>query len=186
MSSSPDPTTQQAKDTSWEAIALPTRDTGISTEGHSRTEGVFVTNYRFWKTPKDGHDGTTQRLVNNRYRIVRPLGGGGMAEVYLAHDEVLGRDVALKTLHRRYVGDEEFVERFRREARNAASLSHPHVVPVFDWGESGDGTYYIAMEYMSGARSKSGFCAKGVSLPGWRRRLLFRRPGGWRPRTCAV
>jgi serine/threonine protein kinase len=72
------------------------------------------------------------------------VGSGGMAEVFLAHDEVLDRDVALKLLKAQYAEDEEFVERFRREARSAASLSHPHIVPIFDQGESGDGTYYIA------------------------------------------
>jgi eukaryotic-like serine/threonine-protein kinase len=75
-----------------------------------------------------------QRLVDNRYRIVELLGSGGMAEVYLAYDEVLEREVALKILHRRYADDLEFVERFRREARKAASLAHPNIVSVHDLG----------------------------------------------------
>lgn len=71
-----------------------------------------------------------------------------MAKVYLAHDEVLGRDVALKVLGEQYGGDEEFVERFRREARSAAALSHPNIVSVYDRGETEDGAPYISMEYV--------------------------------------
>ena len=74
-----------------------------------------------------------------------------MGEVYLAHDEVLDRDIALKVLRIEYAGDEEFAERFRREARNAAGLSHPNIVQVYDRGESEDGTSYIAMEYVRAA-----------------------------------
>ena len=68
-------------------------------------------------------------LIDDRYILVEPLGGGGMAKVYLAHDEVLGRDVALKILMDMYAEDEEFVERFRREARSAASLLCPRSTP---------------------------------------------------------
>ena len=85
-------------------------------------------------------------LVDSRYRILRRLGSGGMADVYCAEDNHLGREVALKVLHRRFAQDEEFVERFRREASAAAGLQHPNVVGVFDRGKH-DGTYYIAMEY---------------------------------------
>jgi serine/threonine protein kinase len=91
-----------------------------------------------------------QTLVNNRYSILSLLGSGGMGHVYLARDEVLGRDVALKVLKEPYMDDELFVERFRREARNAAALSHPNIVPVYDGGKAEDGTPYIAMEYMAG------------------------------------
>jgi serine/threonine-protein kinase len=73
-----------------------------------------------------------------------------MADVYLAYDTVMDRDVALKLLKDRYAQDEEFVERFRREARSAASLANRYIVPVFDRGETADGTYYIVMEYVSG------------------------------------
>src|SRR5881392_2351019 len=89
-------------------------------------------------------DGT---LVDGRYRIERRLGSGGMADVYCAYDHQLGRQIALKVLHRRFARDREFVERFRREASAAAGLQHPNVVGVFDRGEY-DGTYYIAMEYL--------------------------------------
>src|SRR5215208_6776758 len=89
-------------------------------------------------------------IVDSRYSILDLLGSGGMGHVYLAHDEVLGRDVALKVLKEPYADDEEFVERFLREARNAAALSHPNIVPVYDGGEAEDGTPYIAMEHMAG------------------------------------
>src|SRR6185437_14476848 len=80
-------------------------------------------------------------LFDGRYRIVRKLGAGGMANVYLAEDEVLGRRVAIKILNDRHAGDDQFVERFRREAKNAASLSHPNIVSIYDRGEA-EGTYY--------------------------------------------
>jgi eukaryotic-like serine/threonine-protein kinase len=93
-------------------------------------------------------------IVDERYRIVARLGSGGMADVYLAEDNLLGRRVALKLLHHRFAEDQEFVERFRREASSAAGLSHPNVVAVFDRGEW-NGTYYIAMEYLSGRSLKA-------------------------------
>jgi len=90
-----------------------------------------------------------RRVVDNRYTILEALGSGGAGEVFLARDEVLGRGVALKVLSRRYTGDEEFVERFRREAQSAAALSHPNVVSVHDLME-GDGDLCIVMEYVQG------------------------------------
>src|SRR3954463_14475829 len=92
-------------------------------------------------------------VVDGRYRIDRRIGSGGMADVYCAADSQLGRDVAIKMLHRRFARDQEFVERFRREASAAAGLQHPNVVSVFDRGEY-DGTYYIAMEYLPGKTLK--------------------------------
>ena len=89
-------------------------------------------------------------LIDRRYEVMEALGSGGMADVYLAHDGVLDRDVALKVLNRRFSGDQEFVERFRREARSAATLSHPNVVPIYDRGEAEDGACYISMEYLPG------------------------------------
>jgi eukaryotic-like serine/threonine-protein kinase len=88
-------------------------------------------------------------VVDGRYRVLRRLGSGGMADVWLAEDTHLQRQVALKVLHRRYAQDREFVERFRREAEAAAGLQHPNVVAVFDRGDI-DGTYYIAMQYLEG------------------------------------
>ncbi len=93
-------------------------------------------------------------VIDGRYRVSARLGSGGMADVYLAHDTLLGRQVALKLLHHRFAEDQEFVERFRREASSAAGLSHPNVVAVFDRGEW-DGTYYIAMEYLPGRSLKA-------------------------------
>jgi serine/threonine protein kinase len=93
-------------------------------------------------------------IVDSRYVLGRSLGNGGMGEVYLAHDEVLDRDVALKVLRSRYAGDEEFAGRFLREARSAAGLSHPNIVQVYDRGETEDGISYIAMEYVPGGTLK--------------------------------
>src|SRR4051794_15593760 len=92
-------------------------------------------------------------VVDGRYRITHRIGSGGMADVYCARDAHLGRDVAIKVLHRRFARDREFVERFKREASAAASLNHPNVVNVFDRGEH-DGTYYIAMENLPGRTLK--------------------------------
>jgi serine/threonine-protein kinase len=92
-------------------------------------------------------------LVDGRYRILRRIGSGGMADVYCAEDSHLGRQVAIKVLHRRFAQDQEFVERFRREAKSAAGLNHPNVVGVFDRGEH-EGTYYIAMEFLTGRTLK--------------------------------
>ncbi|HEX9415951.1 MAG TPA: Stk1 family PASTA domain-containing Ser/Thr kinase [Gaiellaceae bacterium] len=92
-------------------------------------------------------------LFDGRYRIVRKLGTGGMAAVYLAEDQELGRRVAIKILDERHASDEQFVERFRREAKNAAALSHPNIVSIYDRGEA-EGTYYIAMEYLDGRTLK--------------------------------
>ena len=99
-------------------------------------------------------------LIDGRYRILERLGSGGMADVYMAEDQQLGRRVALKILHRRFAEDEQFVERFRREASSAAGLSHPNIVAIFDRGEW-DGTYYIAMEYVDGRTLKEIIREKG-------------------------
>src|ERR671919_347080 len=85
-----------------------------------------------------------------------------MADVYLAHDDILDRDVALKVMSNRYASDEEFVERFKREAQSAAALSHPNIVSIFDRGESEDGTYYIAMEYLPGGTLKNRIVKRGA------------------------
>jgi len=89
-------------------------------------------------------------VVDGRYRVLRRIGSGGMADVWLAEDTHLQRQVALKVLHSRFAQDREFVERFRREAEAAAGLQHPNVVAVFDRGDV-DGTYYIAMQYLEGS-----------------------------------
>jgi eukaryotic-like serine/threonine-protein kinase len=88
-------------------------------------------------------------LLGGRYEVIRPLGWGGMAEVYLATDRLLGRQVAVKVILERYAGDEQFTSRFRREARAAASLNHPNVVAVHDVGTH-DGNPFIVMEHVPG------------------------------------
>jgi eukaryotic-like serine/threonine-protein kinase len=92
-------------------------------------------------------------IVDGRYKLVSRLGAGGMADVFLAEDQQLGRKVAVKLLHRRFAEDPGFVERFRREAQAAAGLQHPNVVSVYDRGAFDD-TYYIAMEYLPGRTLK--------------------------------
>ncbi len=99
-------------------------------------------------------------LFDGRYRILRKLGAGGMANVYLAEDQELGRRVAIKILNDRHANDEQFVERFRREAKNAAALSHPNIVSIYDRGEA-EGTYYIAMEYLDGRSLKELIVSRG-------------------------
>jgi len=100
--------------------------------------------------PPEVGEGST---IDGRYRVMRRIGSGGMADVWLAEDSHLQRRVALKVLHGRFAQDREFVERFRREAEHAASLSHPHVVAVFDRGDV-EGTYYIAMQMLDGRSLK--------------------------------
>jgi serine/threonine-protein kinase len=102
-------------------------------------------------------------VIDGRYRVISRVGSGGMADVYCAEDTQLGRRVAVKLLHERFAQDEEFVERFRREASSAASLSHANIVNVYDRGEWGD-TYYIAMEYLDG-RSLDSIVREEAPLP---------------------
>lgn len=92
-------------------------------------------------------------VIDERYKVLSRIGAGGMAEVFCAQDQSLGRKVALKLLYPRFSSDAEFVERFRREASSAASLQHPNVVGIYDRGKW-DGTYYIAMEYLPGRTLK--------------------------------
>ena len=92
---------------------------------------------------------TQDTVVDGRYKVMSKLGSGGMADVWCAEDLQLGRKVALKLLHARFAEDQDFVERFRREASAAAGLQHPNVVSVYDRGEW-EGTYYIAMEFLEG------------------------------------
>src|ERR671914_1012449 len=99
-------------------------------------------------------------LFDGRYRVLRRLGSGGMANVYLAEDEELGRRIAIKILNERHAADEQFIERFRREAKNAAGLSHPNIVQIYDRGEA-EGTYYIAMEYLAGQTLKELAAVRG-------------------------
>jgi eukaryotic-like serine/threonine-protein kinase len=100
--------------------------------------------------PPEVGEGST---IDGRYRLLRRIGSGGMADVWLAEDSHLQRRVALKILHRRFAQDREFVERFRREAEAAAGLQHPNIVAVFDRGDI-EGTYYIAMQLLEGRSLK--------------------------------
>jgi serine/threonine-protein kinase len=104
------------------------------------------------------------QVIAGRYRVLRRLGVGGMADVYLAEDATLGRRVAVKVLLKRYAGDEQFVERFRREAQAAARINHPHIVNIYDWGPV-DGTYYIVMEYVEGETLKDHIRREGRYTP---------------------
>ncbi len=92
--------------------------------------------------------------ISDRYQILKSIGEGGMANVYLAYDTILDRNVAVKVLRGDLAGDEKFVRRFQREALSASSLSHPNIVEVYDVGDD-DGLYYIVMEYVEGQDLKS-------------------------------
>lgn len=93
------------------------------------------------------------RTLDKRYTILEHIGGGGMADVYRAHDNLLDRSVALKVLRSQFANDEEFVTRFRREAQAAARLSHHNIVNIYDVGKDED-VHYIVMEYISGETLK--------------------------------
>ncbi len=103
--------------------------------------------------------------INDRYQIIRLIGEGGMANVYLAHDTILDRDVAVKVLRGDLADDEKFIRRFQREAISASSLTHPNIVEIYDVGED-DGNYYIVMEYVDGKTLKSLIKRRGsLTLP---------------------
>ncbi len=104
------------------------------------------------------------RLLDGRYRVLSHIADGGMATVYLAIDERLEREVAVKVMRENLARDETFVSRFRREARSAAQLSHPHVVAVFDQGED-DGHMFLAMEYVPGRTLREVLSAEGPLTP---------------------
>ena len=92
---------------------------------------------------------TNNTVVNDRYELIKRIGRGGMADVFLARDILLDRDVAVKVLFPEHAIDPNFVERFRREAQAVAGLNHPNIVSVYDWGQTGN-TYFMAMEYVDG------------------------------------
>ena len=96
---------------------------------------------------------TKGQKINDRYEVIRSIGEGGMANVYLGHDTILDRNVAIKVLRGDLANDEKFVRRFQREALSASSLAHPNIVEMYDVGED-DGTYYIVMEYVDGKTLK--------------------------------
>ena len=102
--------------------------------------------------------------LDGRYHVLDRIAAGGMGEVYRAHDVVLERPVAIKVLHRSLAGDAGLVDRFRREARAAASLNHQNIVAVHDWG-SVDGIYYMVMEYVAGPSVRELLNERGVLAP---------------------
>jgi serine/threonine-protein kinase len=105
------------------------------------------------------------QVFSNRYRIEREIARGGMAEVYLAIDESLNRQVALKALFPEFAREPSFVERFRREAQAAANLNHPNIVGIYDWGQEA-GTYFIVMEYVEGRSLRDLIRSEGPIEPG--------------------
>ena len=105
-----------------------------------------------------------ERVLSGRYRIVRHLARGGMADVYEAEDTLLGRSVAVKLLHANFASDDAFVARFRREAQAAANLSHPNIVAIYDWGQD-EGTYFMVMELIRGRTLREIIKTEGALLP---------------------
>jgi eukaryotic-like serine/threonine-protein kinase len=103
-------------------------------------------------------------VYGGRYELHRRLARGGMADVYLARDQLLDRPVAVKVLFPQYAADPSFVQRFRREAQDSANLNHPNIVGVYDWGEEG-GTYFIVMEYVAGRSLADVLRQEGALLP---------------------
>ena len=122
-------------------------------------------------------------LLSNRYRLESKLGSGGMSTVYLAIDETLGRHVAVKIMHREISDQQDQLERFRREARAVAQLSHPNLVGVIDAGEDG-GHPYIVFEYVAGADAQGADRRQRPACRWTRRRPTRSRSGaGSPPRT---
>lgn len=105
-------------------------------------------------------DNVAQTVLHDRYELESLIARGGMAEVYLAHDTMLNRRVAVKILFPEYAREQSFVERFRREAQAAANLNHPNIVAIYDWGQS-EGTYFIVMEYVQGQSLREKLAEQG-------------------------
>ena len=101
------------------------------------------------------------RTFNNRYKLIERVGLGGMAEVYRAEDNVLGRTVAVKVMLPQYAADPTFTKRFRQEAASAANLQSPYIVSIYDWGLDGE-TYYIVMEFLRGTDLKTAIKERGA------------------------
>ena len=98
-------------------------------------------------------DKQEKTILNGRYKIIRPVGYGGMAQVFLAHDEMLDRNVAIKMLRDQFLSDNELLEQFQREAKSAARLVHPYIINIYDVVSEGD-NQYIVMEYVDGVTLK--------------------------------
>jgi len=106
---------------------------------------------------------TEERILSDRYRLLRHIARGGMADVWEAEDQLLNRRVAVKMLHPQFARDEAFVSRFRKEAQNAANLTHPNIVAIYDWGEEGD-TYFMVMELIDGRTLRDVLRSEGAFL----------------------
>lgn len=104
------------------------------------------------------------RRIGGRYEIIKYIGGGGMSKVYLAHDVILDRNVAIKILNYDFSNEEELKRRFMREAHSATSLTHPHIVDIFDVGEEGE-LHYLVMEYIEGQTLKEYINSNGPLTP---------------------
>ena len=105
-----------------------------------------------------------QKVLSDRYVLISHLARGGMADVWVAEDRLLGRRVAVKILHDQFASSESFVERFRREAQSAANLTHHNIVAVHDWGED-DSTYFMVMELVEGRNLRDVLRNEGALLP---------------------
>jgi serine/threonine protein kinase len=119
-------------------------------EEEMRLCGVDGTALEFVREESSKRDAYIGRTIKGRYQIIKKIGEGGMGAVYLAEQISMARKVALKVLQGNYASDDEFIGRFRREARLAASLNHPYIVTVYDFDQGDDGTLFIAMEYIDG------------------------------------
>jgi serine/threonine protein kinase len=112
------------------------------------------------------------RIIGNRYEIVEKLGGGGMALVYKARDQLLSRMVTIKVLREQLAGDADFIKRFRREAQAVARLSHPNIVSIYDVGEDKE-VYYLVMEYVDGEKFEASYPGKNKGYLPWKRLILL-------------
>lgn len=101
------------------------------------------------------------KVFANRYKIIKKIDSGGMANIYLANDMKLSRNVALKIMYPQLASDQNFVERFKREAKSMSTLSHPYIVTIYDWGKEKE-TYYMVMEYFSGENLSQIINKRGV------------------------
>ncbi|MGE5459207.1 MAG: Stk1 family PASTA domain-containing Ser/Thr kinase [Solirubrobacterales bacterium] len=126
--------------------------------------GPATSNSTIPERPAHRADAFELVTLDGRYHIVDRIAAGGMGEVFRAQDAVLAREVAIKVLHRPLAGDQGFVDRFRREARAAAVLSHPNIVAVHDWG-SVDGIYYMVMEFVRGQSLRDILNEEGLLAP---------------------
>src|ERR1700722_3770411 len=116
------------------------------------------------------------RALGGRYHLIRPLGAGASAAVYLAEDEVLSRPVAVKVLHPGLAADESFRRRFQSEARSAARLRHPHIVSVYDWGQD-DELAYVVLEHLAGGSLRQ-VLDRGVLSPAQAAQVGLEAAGG--------